>query len=291
MKRNQKYYNEVQVEQLLDRVLKSSKYKYVCEDTIRNIGIKELSNGRRLKEAIKATKNKLHQIGGSYFYGKPKYDYWIKELKKAKTVDNKDTFQSINVEIMKHHSSTKERLGILNQFYVDIFSHLPPINSIIDIACGLNPLSIPWMPISSHNVEYIAYDIYKDLIAFLSDFMRISNFSGHAEVRDVLYNPPQIKADLAFILKIIPCFDQIDNSANSQILDKINANYIVLSFPVKSLGGKEKMMIKNYTNRFNELVQDRDWKTKRIVFETELIFIIDKKEDKNEKENTQNNHK
>jgi len=256
--------------------LKSSKYKYVSEEIIRDIGRKELRIYKTIKKSVKATKNKLHQIGGVYFNGKPKYNVWLKKFKDLKKYNSENNFQNICTNVMGFHSSTKERLEILDRFYVDIFSQLPPIHSILDLACGLNPLSIPWMPISK-NVKYFAYDIYKDLIDFLKGYMNIINIRGYAELRNVLYNPPQIKANLALILKTIPCFDQIDKSATSKILDKINADYIIISFPVKSLGGKDKMMIKNYTTRFNKLTRSKDWVIKRIEFKTELAFLVNKK--------------
>ena len=256
--------------------MKSSKYQYVCQDIVRIIGRKELFKNKTFKEAVKATKNKLHQISGAYFRGRPKYKLWLKKLEEANKKNDKNNFENICIDIMGFHSSTQERIEILDRFYRDIFSQLPPIHSILDVACGLNPLSIPWIPISN-SVLYFAYDINKDLIEFLNRFMDIVNIQGYAEVRDVLFNPPQIKADLALILKTLPCFDQIDRSATLRILDKINAGYIIISFPVKSLGGKEKIMIKNYTTRFKELIQSKDWTIKRIEFKTELVFLVNRK--------------
>jgi 16S rRNA (guanine(1405)-N(7))-methyltransferase len=266
---------KAQVDQLLKEVLRSSKYRNVDEQTIRNIGMKELLKTRKIKEAAKATKNKLHQIGGAYFIRKPKYSSWLLELKRAKESSN-NKFRETCIKIMSFHSSTKERLDILDRFYADIFSQLPPIDSVMDVACGLNPLSIPWMP-NFESLEYHAYDIYKDLIGFLDAFLDIVNIKGHAEVRDVLFDPPQFRADLALILKTIPCFDQIDRIATSTILERINADHFVISFPVKSLGGIEKMMVKNYTERFNNIVRRENWKVRRVLFKTELTFLVSKK--------------
>jgi 16S rRNA (guanine(1405)-N(7))-methyltransferase len=49
-----------QLDQLVNAVLKSPKYKNVCEDLIKNIGMRELSKRKNLKIAVKSTKNKLH---------------------------------------------------------------------------------------------------------------------------------------------------------------------------------------------------------------------------------------
>jgi len=265
-----------QWELLLNAVLKSSRHKDVCDDLIKNIGTSELSKRRTLKEAIKATKNKLHQIGGAYFRVKPMYSRWLEKLKKAADSGDEESFHDICVEIMSSYSSTKERLQIMDEFYGSIFSLLPRVSSIIDIACGFNPLAIPWMPISDE-VVYYAYDIYKDMVKFLNDFMTMTNVRGYAEVRDVLHAPPEVSADLAFILKAIPCFDQIDRSATSKLLDSIRARWILVSFPIKSLGGREKRMVENYTARFDELMYGKSWSVKRLEFKTELAFLIAKR--------------
>src|SRR5436309_10739194 len=144
-----------QVDRLTETVLASSKYKSIDVEFIRSIGMQELSRHRNLKEAIKSTKNKLHQVGGVYQTGTPRYSIWLDELKFAKRSGNEEHFLDTCKRIMQYHSSTKERLPILEQFYSTILAKLPPINSVIDIACGLHPLPILWMPLREH-AQYFA---------------------------------------------------------------------------------------------------------------------------------------
>ncbi len=254
---------------LTDSVLHSSKYKNICIDLIKNIGLQELFNQKNLKTAIKSCKNKLHQIGGAYFLKKINYNKWAKSLE----MGHKEKLPDICLEMMKFHSSTKERIPIINDFYSKIFSILPPVNSIVDIGCGLHPLAIPWMPLKT-NTKYYTYDIYSDMIGFLNKFMDIININGNAECRDVIQSPPDIKVDLAFILKSIPCFEQINKSSGINLIEKLNAKNIVVSFPVKSISGKNKGMLKNYEEKFNKIVINKNWKIARLEFETELVFVI-----------------
>jgi 16S rRNA (guanine(1405)-N(7))-methyltransferase len=264
-----------QVEQLVSAVLKSSKYRNVCEDLIRNIGARELSKGQNLKAAVKAAKNKLHQIGGAYFLKRPDYAFWLKKLREARNFGDERLFHETCSEIMSYHYSTRERLKILDQFYTRIFSFLPHVKSITDVACGLNPLSIPWMPISAQ-VKYYAYDVYKDLIDFINNFMVISNVQGCAEVRDVTQNTPEVNTDAAFVLDTIPCFEQIEKWAGLKVLESINSNFLVVSFPVKSLCGREKSMRTYYEAAFNKLTREKNWTIRRLEFRTELVFLVTK---------------
>jgi 16S rRNA (guanine(1405)-N(7))-methyltransferase len=263
------------VEQIVNAVLTSSKYKNVCRDLIRNIGSQELAKRPTLKEAVKATKNKLHQVGGVYLSRKINYAAWLDELTEAFQTKNKTKILKVCVRIQNYHASTRERLPILEQFYTTILADLPPIHSVIDLACGLNPLAIPWMPLAA-DLEYYAYDIYQDMVNFLNEFMQIARVNGQAEPRDVINECPARKADLALILKAIPCLEQIDKSAGVRLLEATNADLLLVSFPAQSLGGRKKGMVANYEARFWELVADKKWSIKRFEFANELAFLVSK---------------
>ncbi len=259
---------------LLKAVRRSRKYREIHEDLIGSIGSRELSKGKSLQEAVKATKGKLHQVCGAYFAGRPDYGRWIEELREALTI-GEEAFRLKCSEIMGFHSSTRERLPFLDEFYSKIFSRLPPIHSIIDMACGFNPLTIPWMPIEE-GARYQAYDVYHDLVEFLNEFMGIAGVDGVAEARDVTLRPPEDGADLALILYSIPCLDQIDGSASVRLLDAIDAGHMVVSFPVRTLGGMRKGMREHYARRFDQLMEGRRWETSNLDFDTELVYLIEK---------------
>ena len=262
-----------QIEQLIEAILASSKYKSIDKDLVTYIGMQELARRHNLKEAIKATKNKLHQIGAAYQVSSPHYSFWLNELKQASLVGNHQLFLDTCRRIMGHHSSTRERLPILEQFYSTILAELPPINSVIDIACGLHPLSIPWMPLSEH-AQYYAYDIYQDMIDFLNEYMTLLPVQGYGKVCNVLHYCPAQKVDVAFILKAIPCLEQVDKSAGLRLLESINADHLVVSFPARSLGGKKKGMVTNYEASFYELIANKTWSIQRFEFPSELVFLI-----------------
>ena len=93
---------------------------------------------------------------------------------------------------------------------------------------------------------------------------------------DRYQDAPSPKVDLALVLKSIPCLEQIDKSAGARLLDAIDADHVLVSFPVHSLGGRDKGMPTNYEARFHELVADNDWAIKRFEFAAELAFLISK---------------
>lgn len=269
--------SEDELNELVGAVLKSVKYRHVCEGLVRRVGARELGARRSLKEAVKATKNKLHQVGGVYFETNIDYARALGELGEASESQDGERLRQVCWNLMGLHASTKERLGILETFYQVTLGDIGPIRTVIDVACGLNPLAIPWMGLDE-NVTYYAYDVYTDLVDFIGAFMTLTGVRGHAEARDVTQAPPTQRADLAFVLKTLPCIEQLDKSAGLRLLEALDARYLLVSFPAHSLGGRNKGMVQNYGARFLDLIQDRPWSVRRFEFATELAFLVDKGE-------------
>jgi 16S rRNA (guanine(1405)-N(7))-methyltransferase len=267
------------LEQLVEAVLASSRYREVSGELIRDIGSRELARRTSLKEAVKAAKNKLHQVGGAYFTGTMHYGLWLSDLERLVQPGGRVDLLAYLKKIMSHHASTKERLPILGQFYSTILADLPPIHSVLDIACGLHPLALPWMPLVEP-VEYYAYDMYQDMIRFLNGFLSLMQVQGQARVCNVVRACPTDKVDVAFVLKTLPCLEQVDRAASFRLLQAIRATYVVVSFPVYSLGGKAKGMEASYEARFRSLVEHHStWSIKRFEFLTELAFLVTKRGD------------
>ena len=263
--------------ELVAAILSSSRYKEVAPSLISTIGMQELIKRRNLKEAVKATKNKLHQVSGAYLETSTEnYAAWLLELHEVMRSGERNRLREWCRQIMRHHASTRERLPILEQFYAEIFAHLPPIHSLLDIACGLNPLALPWMPLAE-GATYVACDIQHDMMAFLQSWFHAETaVQGYAQVCNVLAAYPTDKVDAALLLKTIPCLEQIDKTAGLRLLHAIQADYLVVSYPVRSLGGKHKGMIDYYEEHFRKLVAQKAWEITRLIFPTELVFIVKK---------------
>jgi 16S rRNA (guanine(1405)-N(7))-methyltransferase len=261
------------LDRLVSVVLGSHKYGRVSPDVIRHVGSRELSAHRSLKEAIKATKNKLHQVGGAYLSPAMEYGRWEKRLSAGAQSGDPVEMRAACVAVMQAHSSTRERLPILDAFYSQTLVGLPAVHTVLDIACGLNPLARPWMPLPE-DVLYFAYDMYADMLEFVARFFQIAGVHGEAQARDIVESPPQQSADLALLLKALPCLEQLDRSAGLRLLDAINAPYLLVSFPARSLGGRHKGMAENYEAHFWELIAGRPWGVQRFEFATELAFLV-----------------
>jgi len=145
----------------------------------------------------------------------------------------------------------------------------------MDLSCGLNPLDIPWMPLAP-GFTYQACDIYADLVTFLNRFFVHLGAAGMAQVCDLIEQVPQEPVQLAYLLKTIPCLEQVDKQAGLRILETVHAEHVLVSFPAYSLGGRARGMPENYTRSFRELLAGKDWQVLEFSFPTEVAFLVTK---------------
>lgn len=263
----------IDMDKLVEMILASTKYRYVSPDLVRRVGAAELAKGRKLKEAVKATKNKLHQVGGAYQAGAIDFDRALVEM--AAVADDPEGLRQLCRNLMQRHASTQERLPILDEFYATIFAHLPPIQSLMDVACGLNPLAWPWLPLP-RDIVYVAYDIYADSTAFLQQALGLMGvINGRCQTRDIIAHPPTEPVDLVLILKTLTCLELGEKTAVSTLLNGLNARYLLISYPIQTLGGRRKGLGASYEQQFQALAAERGWQQyQRFEFATELAFLV-----------------
>ncbi len=262
-----------QIMALVERVQAGKKYRSIAPGFVRRLSHDALERGLSGKSAVKAVRNKLHQVGNAYFRQNVDYAEKASILSEYQPDLYSDTVKKFCVNTMKAHASTAERLPILEDFYQTCLAPIAPVNSVLDLACGLNPLAIPWMPLSS-GFRYHACDIYLDMVHFLQSFFDHFTLAASAEACDLIGEIPQPATQVAFLLKTIPCLEQVDRSIGQQILDKIPSEHILVSFPSQSLGGRQKGMPDFYREHFHELLAGKNWQVREFSFETELAFLV-----------------
>ena len=136
--------------------------------------------------------------------------------------------------------------------------------------CGLN------FP----NVLGIAAGYDKDVRAAMG--LGILGF-GHVEVGTLTPNPQpgnpkprifRLPEDAAVINRMGFPNGGVE-TAVPRLLDSLQAKYLLISFPAKSLGGRSKGMVQNYEALFEGWLEGRDWAVKRFEFENELAFLVE----------------
>ena len=198
----------------------------------------------------------------------------FKEEQKILLADLKEFNLEAHKNLLNTHRSTKERLDI----YEDLYRKLPEFNSILDLACGLNPFSLLFLKIL--NFKYYAYDLECQELNLIKEYFKTikNNFSEFDfEVKEInlFEETPKIKTDLAFIFKF---FDLLETRNQyklaEKIISEINSNHIIVSFSTRTLSGK----LMNHPNRkwFELMLERLDLKFKIFKYENEIFYFIEK---------------
>lgn len=258
---------------LVEAVQSTAKYAAIDRGLVRSLVEQELAKGRSTKETVKAVRNKLHQIGSAYQEKPIDYAQLLRRLAALPTELRSPELRAFCLEAMRNHTSTRERLGFLESFYSEPLAGIGPIHSLLDLACGLNPLALSWMPLAA-DAQIEVCDIYADMTAFLNAFFTHTAVNGSATSCDLLQQIPERPVQLALLLKTIPCLEQVDKTIGRRLLQTIQAEYMLVSFPVHSLGGRGKGMRQNYDQHFQGLTAELPWKVTRFDFPGELVFRL-----------------
>lgn len=261
------------IEKLVSEICSSPKYARICCELVRRIGREELQKRSSFKEALKHTRAKLHQVAASFQEKSIPYGKLFQEMEALPRDLQDPASRAWCLKTLEMHASTYERLPILDAFFKEILADLPPVTSILDLACGLNPLAIAWMPLAE-GAAYQACDIYEDMNGFLNGFFDHFRLPANAEICDLSDELPQAEFDLALMLKALPCLAQLDKELPKRLLEGIQAKHIVISFPVASLGGRSKGMRQNYERQFKDLTTGWQGSIKKFEFQTELAFLL-----------------
>ncbi len=267
--------DESLVNELVEAVRRKSAYRamQIPDSTLRDLAEKALERQPSTRLALKTMRRKLHQITALYL-GDPDYDRAINDLKAAFHIDDPAAIQKCCREIMSGHASTRERLLILDGFYLRLFEEFGKPQMLLDLACGLNPLSWRWMGLPAET-RYLAYDIHSPRVNFINKYFHLEGMAGEALLQDILVEPPEEKADAAFLFKEAHRFEERESGCNRGLWRALKVKTLYVSLPPTSLTGRHDLTQKN-----RKLVQDsvigEGWQVSEICFPNEQVFVIEK---------------
>jgi 16S rRNA (guanine(1405)-N(7))-methyltransferase len=258
-------------------ITKSRRYQTVAPATVRRLARSALVSARGdMTDAVKRTKRGLHEIYGAFLpHGPPNYPALLKQLDAAVAEGDSPAVRAALSRAMSVHTSTRERLPKLADFYREVFRQIPPPATIRDLACGLNPLAVPWMGFPPETV-YIASDIDARLIAFVGAALSKLGVEHKAEVVDLIAAPLDERTDVTLVLKTLPCLETQQRGTGWATIDMVNSPIVVVTFPTKSLGQRSKGMFQTYSTGFESQADERSYDIERLEIGNELIYIIKK---------------
>jgi 16S rRNA (guanine(1405)-N(7))-methyltransferase len=263
------------VDEVVSMVLAARRYRHLDPHFVTRIARDVCRHARRAMDAADETKRRLHQVYGAYVQDLP-VERFAAELEA--TVGDPAAQREAALRLMRAHASTRERLNVLDTFYAEVFALTGPPRRVLDLACGFGPLALPWMRLPP-GATYHAFDVDARYVTLAKTCLRVFGVEGSAALRDVAAEPPGAEADVALLLKSVPCLEQQSAGSAARVLDALHARHIVISFPTRSLGGAGKGMITTYRGVMERLMAGGKWSARELLFPLELVFVVDTRGD------------
>ncbi|MEK7474868.1 MAG: hypothetical protein AAB152_04445 [Candidatus Coatesbacteria bacterium] len=265
---------EAQVDAMVESLKKTKKYRFLCDEALRRFAMRAAERYRKPADALKAAQRKLHQAFGAYLDEKTVE----KATEALALVSDGAEGEPLRVACraaLAAHPSTAERLPYLDDFYQTVFAKTGRPHTILDLACGLNPFSWPWMGLPK-DCRYLAADADTRLMALIDRLFARAGIHGEAACRDILAAPLPGGVDVALVMKTLPLLDRQEDGAGEALLSRIDARWVVVTFPTRSLGGRQKGMREHYAAVWSPLFRRLGYRPEALEFESELVFILKK---------------
>lgn len=225
---------------------------------------KQVSKSKEYKGIIKDVRKQLRAVYGVFKEGK-----FGKRLKLINDIKGLDDFEG-HSKILALHKSTKERLPYYETVYDSIFKVTGKPKTILDLGCGLNPFSYPWMKI---NVKYVAVEAAEEDVKFIQSYFDSFGINGKALKLDLSNVNVLPKADVCFLFKMLDTLEGIRRGISGELIEKIDSRFIVASFPTKSLGAKKEIRA-GRLGWFEKIIEAYEYTIFEI--ENEKFYIIRK---------------
>lgn len=231
---------------------------------------------KEFKKIVKLVRNKLHITYGIFqTKNRKKLQKYFSTLKEA-LKNNKDIIRA-HEDILSISVSSKERLNFYQELYKSIFKITGIPESILDLGCGFNPFSYPFMGINKLN--YYAYDINEEDCKFLNNYFNLmskyTKLEGKAEVlnlKDLSLISKLPATDVCFLFKTLDPLEQKGHKFSEQLISLIKSKWVIVSFSTKTISGKQ--MKHPYRGWIERMLNRINLKFEKLRFPNEFFYII-----------------
>jgi len=263
------------LDELAAEISGSRKYRHLNlpPETVRDLLRQAQAEAPNPKQAVKLARHKLHNLVAPYL-GDPDYSRAALELEAAFASGEESAVRAVCAGLLNSHASTRERMPHLELFYRRLFERTGRPETLLDLACGLNPFAFPWMGLPV-TMRYHAYDLHGPRIALINTYFRLQGLQPLAEQVDLVLHPPQLPASLAFFFKEAHRFEQRQRGASRALLAALPVRTVVVSLPAASLTGRHDL-----TGQQRRLIESittgTDWTVWEMEIGDEMVFGIEK---------------
>lgn len=245
--------------------LKASKnYADICPATVERVFEENLGKYKKLKDAEKAARSQLHAMSGAFMTRE--------ELLRARAALARWRAgeAAALTEVLSAHSSTRERLAGIDALYDRLLARVGQPGSVLDLACGLNPIYL-----GARGMEnVVGLDIHGGCVALVNDCAKACGWRVKARLSDLMAETPDDSCDLALVMKLLPVLEAQKSGAAARLLSGLNARFLAVTFPTRTLGGRGVGMEQHYSQWFERVCPAGLAPLERFVLADELVYIL-----------------
>ena len=255
------------------RLMGTRKYRDLYEPTLERISQWAVERYPSDRAAEKAAKRKLHQAYGAYVTPRliSRVEAMIESLPPSPTFDE---LRPACRRILECHASTRERLDSLEELYRDIEQVIGRPRSVLDLASGLNPFTLPWMALAP-GASYRCVDIDCRLMGLVNRMFCLMPGDNSAVCGDVLISIPSGDSQVVLLLKALTCLERQQPGVSAGFLNQLRADHVVVSFPTRSLGGRNPGMVAHYDEIVCDLIAKLGWTATTLRYPFETVYLLE----------------
>ncbi len=243
---------EAALERLVGELQRSRKYRWVCAQTLSRVAGWALARADSPAAASHMARRKLHQVYGAYC--SPEDHRTVAgALARLGGSPSEADLQAACMRVLRLHASTRERLPIIERCYAEVFAVTGAPESVVDLACGLGAFALPWMQLAP-GASYLPLDIDERWAELTNRLLVLLGRPPAARCLDLLGEAPLPEADVALLLKVLPCLERQEPGSSAWVLARLRCRWAVISFPLASLGGRQRGMRAHYDSQIRGLL-------------------------------------
>lgn len=241
----------------LERLLSSRNYRDICPDAVERVFGEALGRYRTLKEAEKAARSALHQLTGAFMTAQ--------QLHAAhKCLERGDLEGALRL-----HASTRERPH-WRQAYERVFAVAGVPASVLDLACGFNPLCL-----GALGVRTLGLDVNGGAVKMVNQWAGQAGWPVICRCADLLSARSLPPASLAMMMKLLPVLERQRAGAGAALLAAAPARWKLVTFPTRTLGGRRVGMAAHYSQWLTEHLPPAHRVAARFESDDEYYFVLE----------------
>ncbi len=146
------------------------------------------------------------------------------------------------------HISSKKR--DYHKFYLEIFKGIENVGSVVDLGCGVNGFSYKYLP---EGIEYIGVEAAGQLVEQMNNYFKDRCFNARV-VRGDLFDIDMVLSILRkskrkrviFLFQVVDALESVQRDFSLKLISEImkNAEVLIISVPLVSLGGRKRFAVK-----------------------------------------------